>query len=107
MRMPERRRDQGELPGALVIDHTVLPWRLDPTFDWRIPEATSWGQRWILVCRHGYSSSLAARNLRQLGLVHATDVIGGFEAWRTEACPWVKAPPTCGPDERSTRTATH
>ena len=75
----QRARSQ-EIPDALVIDLTVLPWRLDPTFDWRIPEAVSWRQRWILVCRHGYSSSLAAWQLRRAGLERATDVIGGYDA---------------------------
>ncbi|GGC98924.1 hypothetical protein GCM10011512_27300 [Tersicoccus solisilvae] len=80
------------LPGALVIDLTVLPWRLDPTFVYRIPEATAWDLRWILVCRHGYSSSLAAWNLRQLGLTRATDVIGGYEAWEAAGLPVSQEP---------------
>jgi rhodanese-related sulfurtransferase len=75
------------IPGSLVIDLTVLPWRLDPGFDWRIPEADSHNRRWILVCRHGYSSSLAAWNLRQMGLTNTADIIGGFEAWQEANLP--------------------
>lgn len=87
VRMPEHRRQQGELPGAIVIDLTVLPWRLDPDFEWRIPEADSWEKRWVLVCRHSYSSSVAAAALQQMGLVNATDVIGGFQAWTEAGLP--------------------
>ncbi|WP_232817927.1 MULTISPECIES: rhodanese-like domain-containing protein [Kocuria] len=60
LRTLAHRADSVEIPGALVIDLTVLPWRLDPTFEWRIPEAISWDQRYVLICRHGYSSSSAA-----------------------------------------------
>lgn len=77
----------GGIPGALAIDLTVLPWRLDPDFDHRIPEATDWDVRYILFCRHGYSSSLAAWNLRQMGLHRATDVIGCYEAWDAAGLP--------------------
>lgn len=87
VRMPGHRAEQGELPGALVIDLTVLPWRLDPTFDWRIPEATDWDRRYILVCRHSFSSSVAAAQLREMGLVNATDMIGGAQAWFDAGLP--------------------
>lgn len=87
VRTEAHRRAASEIPGALVIDLTVLPWRLDPTFAWRIPEATAWDTRYILLCRHGYSSSLAAWNLRQMGLHRATDVVGGYEAWVAAGLP--------------------
>jgi rhodanese-related sulfurtransferase len=77
----QRSRD-GDLPGALIIDRNVLEWRLDPTCPHRIPEANSPDLRIIVVCNEGYSSSLAAATLRQLGLAHATDLIGGFQAWK-------------------------
>lgn len=92
VRTSAHRADAAELPGALVIDLTVLPWRLDPSFAYRIPEATAWNTRWILICRHGYSSSLAAWNLRQLGLTRATDVIGGYEAWEAAGLPVTHEP---------------
>lgn len=92
VRMPDHRAATAEVPGALVIDLTVLPWRLDPTFEWRIPEATSFDQRIIVMCRHGYSSSLAAWNLRQMGLSRATDVIGGYDAWADAGLPTFPGP---------------
>ncbi|WP_338539213.1 rhodanese-like domain-containing protein [Janibacter terrae] len=84
-RTAAQRTRQGEVPGALVIDRTVLEWRLDPTSPHRIPEATR-GTRVIVLCRQGYSSSLAAVSLRSLG-VDATDVIGGVEAWTASGLP--------------------
>lgn len=87
IRTAAHRRGSWSIPGALAIDLTVLPWRLDPGFDHRIPVATSWDERWILICRHGYSSSLAAWNLRHMGLHRATDVIGGAEAWAEAGLP--------------------
>jgi rhodanese-related sulfurtransferase len=65
----------------VVIDRNVLEWRLDPTSPHRIPEATSHDRRIVVVCNEGFSSSLAARTLRQLGLERATDLVGGFQAW--------------------------
>jgi rhodanese-related sulfurtransferase len=76
----EQRQRDGELPHAVVIDRNVLEWRLDPTSLSRIAEITSVEQRIIIVCDQGYSSSLAAATLRQLGLVRATDLVGGFQA---------------------------
>ena len=77
----EQRERDGELPGAVVVDRNVLEWRLDPTSPDRIPEATDAGRRVIVVCNEGYSSSLAAATLQQLGLKHATDLAGGYQAW--------------------------
>ncbi|WP_214111234.1 rhodanese-like domain-containing protein [Acrocarpospora catenulata] len=82
----QRRRD-GEVPGAVVVERNQLEWRLDPTCDARIPEATSSAIQWIVLCDEGYSSSLAAAVLRQLGLTNATDVIGGFQSWMTAGLP--------------------
>ena len=76
-RTPRQREAQGELPGAIVIDRTVLEWRLDPSSDARIPEAVGYDIKVIVVCRQGYSSSLAAASLQSLGLWRATDVVGG------------------------------
>src|SRR5258706_12109957 len=81
-RTAPQRADQGEIPGAIVIDRTVLEWRLDPLSPDRIVQATDHNVRIILVCAEGYSSSLAAASLQDIGLVNATDVIGGFQAWK-------------------------
>jgi rhodanese-related sulfurtransferase len=81
------QRARGKIPGARVIDRTVVEWRLDPTSASRIPEATSHDLRVILICQEGFSSSLAAASLQDLGLVNATDVIGGFVAWEAAGLP--------------------
>jgi rhodanese-related sulfurtransferase len=76
-----RERD-GELPDAVVVERNVLEWRLDPTSPWRLPGVTGPDQAIVLVCDEGYASSLAAVTLRELGLRRATDLDGGFQAWR-------------------------
>nr|WP_221203396.1 rhodanese-like domain-containing protein [Modestobacter versicolor] len=91
-RTEQHRRVQGEFPGALVIDRTVLEWRLDPTSPWRIPEATGPDLEVVVVCRHGYSSSLAAASLRAVGLHRATDLAGGVQAWRAAGMPMSDGP---------------
>ena len=77
----EQRQRDGELPGALIIDRNVLEWRLDPSSPDHIPEVTDAGRRIVIVCNEGYSSSLAAATLRQLGLDRSSDLVGGFQAW--------------------------
>ena len=77
----EQRQRDGALPGALVVDRNVLEWRLDPHCEHRIAESTDHDQRIVIVCNEGYSSSLAAASLQDLGLRRATDLIGGFQAW--------------------------
>jgi rhodanese-related sulfurtransferase len=91
-RTETQRRVQGELPGALVIDRTVLEWRLDPASPDRIPEATGYHLVVIVVCRQGYSSSLAAASLRAVGLHGATDLAGGVEAWIAAGLPMSAGP---------------
>jgi rhodanese-related sulfurtransferase len=78
----EQRQRDGDLPGAIVIDRNVLEWRLDPSSPHRLPIATSTDVRLIIVCNEGYSSSLAAATLHELGLRSVTDLVGGFQAWR-------------------------
>ena len=77
----EQRRRDGDLPGAVVIDRNILEWRLDPTSPYHLPGLTDASRRVVVVCNQGYSSSLAAATLRQLGLRRATDLDGGFQAW--------------------------
>jgi rhodanese-related sulfurtransferase len=81
IRPVEQRQRDGELNGAIIIDRNVLEWRLDPTSPDRLPVASSADIRYILVCNQGYSSSLAAATLRDLGLSRATDLVGGFQAF--------------------------
>ncbi|MFE2968090.1 rhodanese-like domain-containing protein [Streptomyces sp. NPDC059340] len=81
-----RERD-GLIPGALVVERNELEWRLDPQGSHRAPEATSHDLRVVVVCNEGYASSLAAVSLQQLGLHRATDLVGGFQAWRAAGFP--------------------
>ena len=76
----EQRERDGALPGAMVIDRNVLEWRLDPACPNAISEA-SYDRRVIVVCNEGFSSSLAAATLRDIGVARATDLIGGFQAY--------------------------
>jgi rhodanese-related sulfurtransferase len=81
-----RERD-GTIPGALVIERNELEWRLDPRCPHRLPQATDHGLHVVVLCDEGYASSLAARSLQQLGLRRATDLEGGFQAWRAAGLP--------------------
>ncbi|MFI7573772.1 rhodanese-like domain-containing protein [Micromonospora sp. NPDC049497] len=91
-RTDSQRQEQGDLPGAIVVDRTVLEWRLDPASAWRIPEATGYDLEIVVACRQGYSSSLAVASLRALGLHRATDIIGGVEAWQSAGLPMSDRP---------------
>ncbi|MFE9449866.1 rhodanese-like domain-containing protein [Streptomyces sp. NPDC006739] len=81
-----RDRD-GLIPGALVVERNELEWRLDPQGSHRLPEATGHEVRVVVICNEGYASSLAAASLHQLGLHRATDLVGGFQAWKTAGLP--------------------
>ncbi len=87
IRPASQRAAEGEVPGALIVERNVLEWRLDPASDARLPEATGHDLRVIVLCSEGYPSSLAAASLHDLGLTRATDVIGGFKAWRAAGLP--------------------
>jgi rhodanese-related sulfurtransferase len=83
-----QRVREGEIPGTLVVERNVLEWRFDPASDARLP-ITGYDLRVIVVCSEGYTSSLAAYALRQLGLRHATDLDGGFHAWQAAGLPTI------------------
>jgi rhodanese-related sulfurtransferase len=83
IRPQAQRAHEGEVPGAfkaLVIERNVLEWRCDPTSDARLPQAVSDDVEWVVLCSEGYTSSLAAVALQDLGLHRATDVVGGYHA---------------------------
>lgn len=80
IRPQAQRFREGALPGALVIERNVLEWRCDPTSDARLPEAAGDDVEWVIVCSEGYTSSLAAAALLDIGLHRATDVVGGYHA---------------------------
>lgn len=80
---PEWQRARfGRIPGALIVERNHLEWRFDPQSDARLPVAGSYDLPIIVFCQEGYSSSLAAASLQDLGLHRATDLIGGFAAWK-------------------------
>ena len=85
----QRRRD-GLIPGALIIDRTVLEWRVDPSSGATHPAIRTLNAPMILLCDQGYSSSLAVAGLLDLGATDVTDVIGGFQAWRAAGLPVVR-----------------
>jgi rhodanese-related sulfurtransferase len=87
IRPQAQRAAEGEVPGALIIERNVLEWRLDPASDARLPEAGSYDLRVIVMCSAGYTSSLAAASLQDLGLSAATDLDGGFQAWARAGLP--------------------
>jgi rhodanese-related sulfurtransferase len=87
-----QRAIEGTIPGALVVDRNVLEWRFDPASSSRLSIATDHDIQVIVFCSEGYTSSLAAAALQDLGLWRATDLIGGFHAWRATGLPI--APPT-------------
>ncbi len=87
IRPQAQRGAEGQVPGALAIERNVLEWRLDPASDARLPEAGSYDLRVIVMCSAGYTSSLAAASLQDLGLYAATDLAGGFQAWARDGLP--------------------
>ena len=87
IRPAAQRAEHGEIPGAVLIERNVLEWRLDPRSDARLPFATSYDLEVIVTCQEGYTSSLAAASLHDLGLHRATDLDGGYAAWRAAGLP--------------------
>ncbi|WP_407841534.1 rhodanese-like domain-containing protein [Streptomyces sp. DSM 116496] len=83
-----RERD-GLIPGALVVERNELEWRLDPEGSYRLPEAVDHDVRIIVICNEGYASTLAAASLHTLSLRNATDLTGGFQAWKAAGLPVV------------------
>ncbi|WP_223163655.1 rhodanese-like domain-containing protein [Nocardioides humilatus] len=89
IRPAEQRRAEGEVHPSLpvlVVERNVLEWRFDPRSDARLPGA-SYDRRVIVLCQEGYTSSLAADALQSIGIHRATDVVGGFAAWRAAGLP--------------------
>lgn len=85
---PRDQRDRdGVVPGAVVVARNVLEWRCDPASEHRDPALSDPGRRLVVMCDAGYQSSLAAATLQRLGLPLATDLDGGFQAWRAAGLP--------------------
>ena len=87
IRGDDQRREDGLIPGAIVLPRNSLEWRCDPACEWRHPAITRRDLRIILICNQGYQSSLAAATLQRLGLTRATDLDGGFTAWAAAGLP--------------------
>jgi rhodanese-related sulfurtransferase len=90
IRPAAQRAAEGEIPGALIVERNVLEWRFDPASAARLPQA-SYDAHVIVVCSAGFTSSLAAAALQDLGIRHATDLDGGFLAWQAAGLPVVSA----------------
>jgi rhodanese-related sulfurtransferase len=87
IRPESQRAIEGSIAGALVVERNVLEWRFDPASSTRLPVATDHDLQVIVFCSEGYTSSLAAAALQDLGLWRATDLVGGFHAWRATGLP--------------------
>ena len=79
IRPAAQRAAEGTVAAALVIERNVLEWRCDPTSESRLPQAVGDDVEWVVICSQGYTSSLAAAALQDLGLYRATDVVGGYQ----------------------------
>ncbi|GAA2702060.1 rhodanese-like domain-containing protein [Micromonospora olivasterospora] len=97
IRPAAQRAAHGTVPGALAVERNVLEWRFDPRCPSRLPEAVDYDLRVVILCQEGYTSSLAAAALQDLGLHHATDVVGGFAAWRITGLPTLGPTPPLRP----------
>jgi MFS family permease len=87
LRSQDERRRNGVVPGSLHIPRSVLEWRVDPTSGYTNPYLGDLDRQLVLFCADGYSSSLAAASLREIGCRHATDIVGGFEGWKASGLP--------------------
>ena len=94
LRSADERRREGVVPGSLHLPLSVLQWRCDPDSEHRNPAVPGLDARLVLFCADGYSSSLAAASLQRLGFARATDLVGGFRAWRAAGLPIHPAPVT-------------
>jgi rhodanese-related sulfurtransferase len=92
IRSQAQRAEQGLVPGALHVERNVLEWRFDPRSAARLPQA-GYGLQVIVMCVEGYTSSLAAASLQELGVAGATDLAGGFRAWQRAGLPVVPGVP--------------
>ena len=87
IRPEAQRAREGGIPGAVIVERNVLEWRFDPTSSARLPWVHGYGQQVIVFCSEGYTSSLAAAALQDLGLASATDIAGGYVAWAAAGLP--------------------
>ena len=86
IRSESQRARDGLVPGARFIPRNVLEWRLDPASEHRDPDAARPDVLLVIMCDEGFQSSLAAATVKRFGL-RATDMVGGFQAWRAAGLP--------------------
>lgn len=87
IRPAAQREAEGGIHGSLIIERNVLEWRLDPRCEARLAIADRYDSKIIIYCQEGYTSSLAAASLQEMGLLNATDIVGGYAAWRDAGLP--------------------
>jgi rhodanese-related sulfurtransferase len=92
LRSHDQRSRDGVVPGSIHVPRSVLEWRADPASGWANPHVADRELALILLCADGWSSSLAAASLVEIGFVRAGDVEGGFAAWREAGLPVAPAP---------------
>jgi rhodanese-related sulfurtransferase len=92
IRPAAQRAVTGVIPGALIVERNVLEWRFDPRNDARLPVADRYDLEVVVYCQEGYTSSLAAAALQDLGLHRATDLDGGIAAWQAAGLPTIPSP---------------
>jgi rhodanese-related sulfurtransferase len=90
IRSESQRATDGVVPSAVFVPRNVLEWRLDPRSEHRDSNLARHGRLLILICNEGFQSSLAAATVCGFGL-DATDVVGGFQAWRDAGLPVVRS----------------
>jgi rhodanese-related sulfurtransferase len=96
LRSHDERAQDGVIAGSVHVPRSVLEWRVDPGSGWSNPLVSDTDVELILVCHEGYSSSLAAASLRDIGRARVADVVGGFDAWRAAGLETIAAPPPPG-----------
>jgi rhodanese-related sulfurtransferase len=93
LRSHDERAHEGVIPGSIHVPRSVLEWRVDPDSGYANPRVAGHALQLALVCKEGYSSSLAAAELRELGFARAADLAGGFDAWRDAGLATIPAVP--------------
>ena len=91
-RSADERARTGVIPGSVHVPLSVLPWRLDPDFEYSRPELGDLSRRIVVICADGYSSSFAAVLLQEIGFERATDLDRGFNGWKAAGYPVENAP---------------
>lgn len=94
IRPASQRAREGGIHGSLIIERNDLEWRFDPRSEARLAIADRYDLRIIVYCEDGHASSLAAAALHDVGLLNATDMIGGFDAWKAEGLSGQIKPPS-------------